>query len=77
MTAICVPVPGRLATYAVVLPFVDITLGWVRLDASGQRWIARTCGSTATAARIRSFATQDEAVTWLVEHEPVPRVVSP
>lgn len=74
MTAVCKPMPGRLATYEVVIPYVDIVVGWIRLDVGACRWIARTCGSEKTAAQIRRFENQAEAVAFLVEREPAPQV---
>jgi hypothetical protein len=74
MTAVCVPMPGRLATYRVVIPHVDIVVGFVRLDVCARKWIARTCGSEKTAAQIRRFETREQAASWLREREPAPRV---
>ena len=47
--AVCQPMPGRLATYRVVVAD-DLTLGFIRLDVSDQKWIARTIGSERAAA---------------------------
>jgi hypothetical protein len=74
MTAICKPLPGRICTYAVVIPYVDIVVGWVRLDVGPPgRWIARTtgCPQGKTAAQMRHFENRAEAVAFLVEREPI------
>jgi hypothetical protein len=39
----CQPMPGRWATYRVVVAD-DLTLEFIRLDVSAQQWIARTAG---------------------------------
>jgi hypothetical protein len=70
-TVVCRPMPGRLATYSVSLPFVDIVVGYVRLDVSEGKWIARTpgCPRGRSAAEIKRFNTQAEATAWLVERD--------
>lgn len=78
MTAVCKPMAGRLATYEVVIPYVDIVVGWIRLDVGPPgRWIARTpgCPKGTTAAQIRHFEHRAEAVAFLVEREAAPQVV--
>ena len=71
--AICQPIPGRLATYRVlVADGIDIVLGFIRLDVSAQQWIARTTGSETAAASLRRFPEKAEAVAWLQEREPAP-----
>jgi hypothetical protein len=71
MTAVCVPLPCRLATCAVTA-VGDLVLGWIRLDVSAQEWIARTRGSERSAACLRKFADKPAAVAWLQEREPAP-----
>jgi hypothetical protein len=55
MSAVSVPVAGRLATYAVTAAD-DLVLGWIRPGVSAQQWIARTRGSERSAACPRRFA---------------------
>jgi hypothetical protein len=69
--AVCQPMPGRLATYRVLVAD-DLTLGFIRLDVSAQLWIARTPGSETTAASLRRFPEKDAAIQWLQEREPAP-----
>ncbi len=72
--AVCQPMPGRLATYRVVVSD-DLTLGFIRLDVSDQKWIARTTGSERSAASLRRFSDRADAVGWLQQREPVPAPV--
>jgi hypothetical protein len=67
--AICQPMPGRLATYRVVVAG-DRVLGLIRLDVSARQWIARTSGSETTASCLRKFDDRTAAVAWLQEREP-------
>jgi hypothetical protein len=71
MTAVCRAMPGRLATYSVSIPFVDVVVGYVRLDASEGKWVARTpgCPKGTSAAEIKRFDTRAQAIAWLVERE--------
>ena len=69
--AVWQPMPGRLATYRVVVAD-DLTLGFIRLDVSAQQWIARTAGSEKGVACLRRFPEKDDAARWLQEHEPAP-----
>jgi hypothetical protein len=69
--AVCQAVPGRLATYRVVV-CDDLTLGFIRLDVSAQKWIARTTGSDTAAACLRRFPEKADAIEWLQEREPAP-----
>lgn len=71
MSVICVPLAGRVATYAVTVAD-DLVLGWIRLDVSAQQWIARSRGSGRSAACLRKFADKPGAVAWLQERERVP-----
>jgi hypothetical protein len=73
MSVVCQPMPGRLATYKVVVG-EGITLGFLRLDVSAQKWIARLPGASdgSTEATIRRFSEKDRAVAWLQERERVP-----
>jgi hypothetical protein len=70
-TAVCRAMPGRLATYSVSIPFVDIVVGYVRLDVSEGKWVARTlgCPKGRSAAQIKRFDTRAQATAWLVERE--------
>jgi hypothetical protein len=69
--AVCQAIPGRLATYKVVV-CDDLVLGFIRLDVSAQKWIARTLGSETAAACLRRFSEKTEAIAWLAEREPAP-----
>ena len=71
MTAVCRAMPGRLATYSVSISFVDIVFGYVRLDVSEGKWVARTpgCPKGTSAAEIKRFDTRAQAIAWLVESE--------
>ena len=71
MTAVCVPLPCRLATCAVTA-VSDLVLGWIRLDVPAQEWIARSRGSERSAACLRKFADKPAAVAWLQERDPAP-----
>jgi hypothetical protein len=70
-TAVCRAMPDRLATYSVSIPFVDIVVGYVRLDVSERKWVARTpgCPRGTSAAEIKRFETRAQAIAWLVERE--------
>jgi hypothetical protein len=68
VNAVCVPLPGRLATYQVIVGD-DFTLGFIRLDVSARQWIA---WPTENAACLRRFSEKDDAVQWLQEPEPAP-----
>ncbi len=72
--AVCQPMPGRLATYRVVVAD-DLTLGFIRLDVTDQKWIARTIGSERAAACLRRFDDRAEAIGWLQQLEPAPAPV--
>jgi hypothetical protein len=72
MSAICLPMSGRLAAYLVVVAD-DLTLGLIQLDVSAQQWIATTVGSENSVAVLRRFLEKDDAVRWLQEHGPAPR----
>ena len=70
---VCQAMPGRLATYRVLVAD-EITLRFIRLDVSAQKWIARTPGSEKCAASLRRFDDPTAAVSWLQEIEPAPGV---
>src|ERR1700689_1697395 len=56
--SVCCPMLGRLATWKVILPNADgLCVGYLRLDVSEQKWIARTLGDPQgkSAALIRRF----------------------
>ncbi len=72
-SVVCEAIPGRLATYRVVV-CGDLTLGFIRLDVSAQRWIARTTGSETSAASLRRFPEKAAAIAWLQEREVAPGV---
>lgn len=70
-TAVCQLMAGRLATYRVVVAD-DLTLGFIRLDVSDQKWVARTTGSEKSAASLRRSDNRAAAIGWLQQREPVP-----
>jgi hypothetical protein len=57
VNAVCQAISGRLATYRVVVAD-NLTLGFIRLDASAQQWIARTASSETSTACMRRFDVQ-------------------
>ena len=78
--AVCKPMPAPfLATYRVVLPEIDHIVGWIRLDVSGGRWIARTPGDPYGhwAATIQRFEDRSQAIDWLVSRDPARRPAQP
>lgn len=69
--AVCQAMPGRLATYRVVVAD-DLVLGFIRLDVPARKWIARTPGSEKSAACLQMFEDRPAAVAWLQQRERVP-----
>lgn len=64
MNVVCQSIPGRLATYKIIAA-CGTTLGFLRLDVSTQKWIARTTGSATRASDLRQFFGKDDAIQWL------------
>ena len=70
MDVFCQPMPNRLATFKVMAANSNMTLGFLRLDAETQKWIARTTGSATRAADLRLFFAKDDAIKWLRGRKP-------